>query len=97
MSKNIWPPTFFIREFFNIIGVFNAPAATTTFFALNKYGKYLTAGIKVNQPCENFLTKLLKDMGKNATGIEKAQFNKINKFVNKTLETFKSDKKMLAI
>ena len=72
-------------------------AAGATFFALNKYGKYLTAGIKVNQPCENFLTKLLKDMGKNATGVEKAQFNKINKFVNKTLETFKSDKKMLAI
>lgn len=72
-------------------------AAGATFFTLNKYAKYVTAGIKVNKPVEDFFMKLFKDIGKDAKGAEKEQFESIVKSVTNTLETLKSDKKMLAV
>jgi len=72
-------------------------AAGGTFFALNKYGKYITAGVKVNKPLEEFIVKLFKEIGEEAKGSEKEAFNKLSNIINTTLSTLKSNKKMLAI
>ena len=72
-------------------------ASGATFFALNKYGKYITAGVKVNKPVEEFATKALKLAGKEAKGEEKVLVEKIIKRVNTTLSTIKSNKRMMAI
>ena len=72
-------------------------AAGGTFFALNKYGKYLSAGINVNKPCENFVLDMFKNLKDNAKGAEKAQVEQLANSVTKTLNTLKSNKKMMAI
>ena len=72
-------------------------ASGATFFALNKYGKYITAGVKVNKPLEDFFTKFLKAAGKEAKGKEKVLLDRIVKVVDTTLSTIKSSNKMMAI
>lgn len=77
--------------------VASVAAAGGTFFALNKYGKYITAGLKANKPVEEFFMDLLKKSNEASKGQEKELIDTITKYTTKTLETIKSDKKMLAI
>ena len=83
--------------------VMSVGASGMTFFTLNKWFKYATAGVKVNSPIVNLFNNLTKEIKTKLTNNTKVHpkdkkfITRIIKFYETSLKTVSSNKRMLAI